>query len=249
MTFSGVGKRPNQNYMPCGCRAMLRLNYSWTENALRVTTLNIEHTGHEVSAAQYSRFASKSKRQCVSLPNTPIPATTPTSTYCNENTSTSPKVHCSTVRQQSVSPTAQEQSLSNLQQMRLSLFASRQLAAPKFDFYPNANFFHLNTFLQLIAAEQQRKRQNLQFYANNFANNNNLQTTYTKVVDDQRSDDERFSLMHPVLQNLTDHLLSLQGKEFDERMEDLKEVLSKWSSLSTGANGNMVDDDEVANQN
>lgn len=27
----GIGKRPNQHYLPSGCRAMLRLNYSFAE--------------------------------------------------------------------------------------------------------------------------------------------------------------------------------------------------------------------------
>uniref|UniRef100_A0A1I7X871 FAR1 domain-containing protein n=1 Tax=Heterorhabditis bacteriophora TaxID=37862 RepID=A0A1I7X871_HETBA len=27
----GIGKRPNQNYLPSGCRAMLRLNYNFNE--------------------------------------------------------------------------------------------------------------------------------------------------------------------------------------------------------------------------
>ncbi|CAJ0942327.1 unnamed protein product, partial [Mesorhabditis belari] len=44
----GVGKRPNQNYLPCGCRAMLRLNYNFNEKVLKITTLQEEHTGHEL---------------------------------------------------------------------------------------------------------------------------------------------------------------------------------------------------------
>lgn len=49
----GAGKRPNQSYLPCGCRAMLRLNYSWSDNLLRITTLNADHTGHELSADSF----------------------------------------------------------------------------------------------------------------------------------------------------------------------------------------------------
>lgn len=60
----GAGKRPNQNYMPCGCKAMLRLNYSWTENCLRITTLNEQHTGHETSPEAFGKFSSKVKRFC-----------------------------------------------------------------------------------------------------------------------------------------------------------------------------------------
>uniref|UniRef100_A0A0M3I9G0 Uncharacterized protein n=1 Tax=Ascaris lumbricoides TaxID=6252 RepID=A0A0M3I9G0_ASCLU len=58
----GVGKRPNQNYLPCGCRAMLRLNFNWAENALRITTLNDQHTGHDLSADSYAKIASKIRR-------------------------------------------------------------------------------------------------------------------------------------------------------------------------------------------
>lgn len=28
---------------------MLRLNFSWSDNVLRITTLNAEHTGHDVN--------------------------------------------------------------------------------------------------------------------------------------------------------------------------------------------------------
>lgn len=58
----GVGKRPNQNYLPCGCKAMLRLNFNYSENALRITTLNDVHTGHEVTAENYARISAKVRK-------------------------------------------------------------------------------------------------------------------------------------------------------------------------------------------
>lgn len=58
----GVGKRPNQKYLPCGCRAMLRLNFNWAENALRITTLHDQHTSHDLSAESYAKIASKLRR-------------------------------------------------------------------------------------------------------------------------------------------------------------------------------------------
>ncbi|CAI5446149.1 unnamed protein product [Caenorhabditis angaria] len=58
----GVGKRPNQNYLPCGCRAMLRLNYSFTEKCLKITTLNPIHNDHEVSYHMYMKVSQKARR-------------------------------------------------------------------------------------------------------------------------------------------------------------------------------------------
>uniref|UniRef100_A0A914YRH6 ZSWIM3 N-terminal domain-containing protein n=1 Tax=Panagrolaimus superbus TaxID=310955 RepID=A0A914YRH6_9BILA len=44
----GNGKRPNQSYLPSGCKAMLRLNFSYNDNSLRITTLHTEHQNHEI---------------------------------------------------------------------------------------------------------------------------------------------------------------------------------------------------------
>lgn len=38
---------------------MLRLNYSWGDNVLRITTLHAEHTGHELSTEAFGRFSTK----------------------------------------------------------------------------------------------------------------------------------------------------------------------------------------------
>ncbi|VDK49171.1 unnamed protein product [Anisakis simplex] len=69
MSVVGIGKRPNQNYLPCGCRAMLRLNFNWAENALRITTLNDQHTGHDLSADSYAKIACKIRRTSPSINN------------------------------------------------------------------------------------------------------------------------------------------------------------------------------------
>ncbi|CAD6198563.1 unnamed protein product [Caenorhabditis auriculariae] len=58
----GIGKRPNQNYLPCGCGAMLRLNYSFNDKCLKITTLNPIHNGHEVSMEMYLKVAQKIRR-------------------------------------------------------------------------------------------------------------------------------------------------------------------------------------------
>ncbi|KIH57862.1 hypothetical protein ANCDUO_11943 [Ancylostoma duodenale] len=58
----GIGKRPNQHYLPSGCRAMLRLNYSFSEQLLKITTLHDEHLNHEVSAEMFRKVSAKLKR-------------------------------------------------------------------------------------------------------------------------------------------------------------------------------------------
>ncbi|KRX36474.1 hypothetical protein T09_5928, partial [Trichinella sp. T9] len=57
-----MSRHRKYNYLPCGCSAMLRLNYSWSERTLRITTLHEKHTGHAVSAQAYKEFLEKSKR-------------------------------------------------------------------------------------------------------------------------------------------------------------------------------------------
>ena len=42
----GTGKRQNQNYLPNGCTAKLRLNYQSRSNRLVITTLNNVHGNH-----------------------------------------------------------------------------------------------------------------------------------------------------------------------------------------------------------
>ncbi|VDM83246.1 unnamed protein product [Strongylus vulgaris] len=58
----GIGKRPNQHYLPSGCRAMLRLNYSFSEQLLKITTLHDEHLNHEVSPEMFRKVSAKLKR-------------------------------------------------------------------------------------------------------------------------------------------------------------------------------------------
>ncbi|KAI1721369.1 hypothetical protein Ddc_07821 [Ditylenchus destructor] len=58
----GNGKRPNQNYLPCGCKAMMRLNYNYHDNALRVTLLKERHDGHELSAEGFARVSAKVRK-------------------------------------------------------------------------------------------------------------------------------------------------------------------------------------------
>ncbi|GMT06554.1 hypothetical protein PENTCL1PPCAC_28728, partial [Pristionchus entomophagus] len=51
----GKGKRPNQNYLPCGCTSTIRVNYAHTENCLKITTFKIDHN-HGLSAARFGKM-------------------------------------------------------------------------------------------------------------------------------------------------------------------------------------------------
>uniref|UniRef100_A0AC34F9D6 Uncharacterized protein n=1 Tax=Panagrolaimus sp. ES5 TaxID=591445 RepID=A0AC34F9D6_9BILA len=88
----GNGKRPNQSYLPSGCKAMLRLNFSYNDNSLRITTLHTEHQNHEIGPDHFcgkvrkisplSEVNSKkdSPRSIKSSPSSkPSPATTQSS--------------------------------------------------------------------------------------------------------------------------------------------------------------------------
>lgn len=64
----GIGKRPNQSYLPCGCHAMLRLNYNFAERVLKITTLVTQHTGHAQSPEVFEKVISKMKSSPASSP-------------------------------------------------------------------------------------------------------------------------------------------------------------------------------------
>ncbi|GMT05316.1 hypothetical protein PENTCL1PPCAC_27490, partial [Pristionchus entomophagus] len=49
----GHGMRPNQHYIQCGCTATIRVNYSFEENCLKITTFKIDHNNHVLSAARF----------------------------------------------------------------------------------------------------------------------------------------------------------------------------------------------------
>ncbi|KAJ1346770.1 hypothetical protein KIN20_001668 [Parelaphostrongylus tenuis] len=65
----GIGKRPNQHYLPSGCRAMLRLNYSFSEQLLKITTLHDEHLNHEISVEMFRKVSAKLKRSSLGAPS------------------------------------------------------------------------------------------------------------------------------------------------------------------------------------
>lgn len=63
MVSLGLGKRTYNAYLPCGCKAQLRLNFSYSDKALRITTLNDVHTGHETSRDSYAEVSAKCRRR------------------------------------------------------------------------------------------------------------------------------------------------------------------------------------------
>lgn len=69
---AGKGKRPNQRYLPCNCKAMLRLNYCHADDALRITTIEHEHTGSHNACLQAPLHTTKRCRprdeRCCILP-------------------------------------------------------------------------------------------------------------------------------------------------------------------------------------
>ncbi|EGT47808.1 hypothetical protein CAEBREN_01096 [Caenorhabditis brenneri] len=52
----GEGKRPNQNYLPCNCTAMIRLNFNYHEQCLKLTSVQTRHQNHSLDKDLYDRM-------------------------------------------------------------------------------------------------------------------------------------------------------------------------------------------------
>ncbi|VDO70459.1 unnamed protein product [Onchocerca flexuosa] len=63
--FSGGGKRPNQSYLPLGCKARFRLNADTTNGCLRISSFHKEHINHENSEEDYLRVVNKKRRNLI----------------------------------------------------------------------------------------------------------------------------------------------------------------------------------------
>uniref|UniRef100_A0A8R1HUQ6 ZSWIM3 N-terminal domain-containing protein n=1 Tax=Caenorhabditis japonica TaxID=281687 RepID=A0A8R1HUQ6_CAEJA len=59
----GEGKRPNQNYLPCSCNAMLRLNFQYNEQCLKLTSLETRHSNHNVCQELYDKMVHKEQHR------------------------------------------------------------------------------------------------------------------------------------------------------------------------------------------
>ncbi|VIO90721.1 Uncharacterized protein BM_BM5981 [Brugia malayi] len=58
----GRGERPNQNYLPLGCKARFRLNADTTNGCLRISSFHEEHTNHASTEEDYLRIINKKRR-------------------------------------------------------------------------------------------------------------------------------------------------------------------------------------------
>ncbi|KAM3724900.1 Dual-specificity RNA methyltransferase RlmN [Dirofilaria immitis] len=61
----GGGKRPNQSYLPLGCRARFRLNADTTNGCLRISSFHKDHVNHENNEEDYLRVVSKKRRNLI----------------------------------------------------------------------------------------------------------------------------------------------------------------------------------------
>ncbi|CAJ0926633.1 unnamed protein product, partial [Mesorhabditis belari] len=58
-------RKPRSKYLPCGCKAMLRLIYDYNEKKLVIAVLNAEHEGHQVNEEIFEKL---NRRNKVKLP-------------------------------------------------------------------------------------------------------------------------------------------------------------------------------------
>ncbi|KRZ75537.1 Cell growth-regulating nucleolar protein [Trichinella papuae] len=173
------GQLQNQkiNYLPCGCSAMLQLNYNWSEHALYVSTLHEEHSGHPVSAEAYKEFAAKSRLH-KGIFSAPLPSTT----FSN----------CPT----------------------LKALLNRNVD-PFFDQDNHSTAAESVTEESIVAVNDEQ------------ANEEKVEPSTTP-----RTDEERFQMIHVVLQSLCDHLLETEDTQLDEKLAQLAALHSQWQAAN-----------------
>uniref|UniRef100_A0A914V994 FAR1 domain-containing protein n=1 Tax=Plectus sambesii TaxID=2011161 RepID=A0A914V994_9BILA len=230
----GVGKRPNQNYLPCGCRAMLRLNYSWSENALRITTLNSTHTGHDISADSYNKFAAKVRRPSPGLTPERVPAKRPAGHHQQqqvERKRATPALSLASNASSNPSPVPSPKAPPpahlplNIHQKENELLAANARLLPLLSGIlglPSlpASYHHYSSF---VAQQQLQHQQESAIVTPGYVAPLDLSAS-----NDQRSDEERFQEMHVTLQAVTDHLMQCRGAEFDAKLKQMRLVLKAW---------------------
>ncbi|KAF1763594.1 hypothetical protein GCK72_011861 [Caenorhabditis remanei] len=64
----GEGKRPNQHYLPCNCTAMIRLNFSYNDQCLRITCIETRHSNHTLAKDLYERMVVKEEKKKLATP-------------------------------------------------------------------------------------------------------------------------------------------------------------------------------------
>ncbi|KRZ71851.1 hypothetical protein T10_9931 [Trichinella papuae] len=178
----GMFRHRKYNYLPCGCSAMLRLNYSWSEHTLRITTLHEEHTGHAVSAQAYKEFVEKSKRF------------------------------------------GARQNPAN---------ATRRLSAP----VPSTAFANCQTLEAILNCNDgshSDKENDSTATEDSMSIADGVETNEEKVKPSSspRTDEERFQIIHVVLQSLCDDLLETEDAQLNEKLVQLAALHSQWQAAN-----------------
>ncbi|KRZ41329.1 hypothetical protein T4C_8540 [Trichinella pseudospiralis] len=174
------------NYLPCGCTAMLRLNYSWSEHTLRLTTLHEEHSGHAVSSQAYKEFVEKSRRLGArqNPENVIRRLSAPLSSTAFANCQT-----LEAILNRNDGPFSDQENDST---------ASKSAA---------------NESMAVVDSEQ--------------ANEKKVEPSSTP-----RTDEERFQMIHVILQSLCDNLLETEDTQLDKKLAQLAVLHSQWQTVN-----------------
>ncbi|KRY01546.1 hypothetical protein T4E_3565, partial [Trichinella pseudospiralis] len=182
----GLIRHRKYNYLPCGCTAMLRLNYSWSEHTLRLTTLHEEHSGHAVSSQAYKEFVEKSRRLGArqNPENVIRRLSAPLSSTAFANCQT-----LEAILNRNDGPFSDQENDST---------ASKSAA---------------NESMAVADSEQ--------------ANEKKVEPSSTP-----RTDEERFQMIHVILQSLCDNLLETEDTQLDKKLAQLAVLHSQWQTVN-----------------
>ncbi|KRY91874.1 hypothetical protein T4D_5511 [Trichinella pseudospiralis] len=182
----GLIRHRKYNYLPCGCTAMLRLNYSWSEHTLRLTTLHEEHSGHAVSSQAYKEFVEKSRRLGArqNPENVIRRLSAPLSSTAFANCQT-----LEAILNRNDGPFSDQENDST---------ASKSAA---------------NESMAVVDSEQ--------------ANEKKVEPSSTP-----RTDEERFQMIHVILQSLCDNLLETEDTQLDKKLAQLAVLHSQWQTVN-----------------
>ncbi|KRZ48291.1 hypothetical protein T02_3733 [Trichinella nativa] len=172
----GMFRHRKYNYLPCSCSGMLRLNYSWSERTLRITTLYEEHTGHAVSAQAYIQFVEKSKRFG-----------------------------------------ARQNSASGIRRFSAPLSSAAFVNCQTLEAILNHNSSPLSDKENDPAAAEKSVEANEE---------------KVELSSSPRTDEERFQIIHVVLQSLCDDLLETEDAGLDEKLAQLAALHSQWQTTN-----------------
>ncbi|KRX68628.1 Cell growth-regulating nucleolar protein [Trichinella sp. T9] len=183
--FGDCPKKRRKYYLSSGCKAMLRLTYSWEEHALRIATLRDEHSGHSVSAEAYKKFAEKCRkhrRQNLANATWSFSPPLPSTIFANSQTLES-------ISNRNVGPFSDQD----------NRLVTAEIAIDK---------------SVSVVNDKQTNKEKVEL----------------SII--PRTDEERFQMIHVVLQNLCDHLLETEDARFDEKLGLLDAIYSQWQSAN-----------------